>query len=307
MASKLDCLIVGGGPAGLTAAIYLARYRRAVLVVDEAKSRCAWIPTSHNLAGFTGGIRGTDLLARIRAQAETYGARVDIGSVTALERLPSDNGFRAALGDGRVVQAATVLLATGVIDGQPAVPHLYDAMQRGLIRVCPICDGFEVMDQRIAVLGHGAQATGEARFIRTYSPYVTLLTLGEPMDLELDARAELDALGIAVVEEPVVAVDTDTDIGTNRSTRLTLQSGRTLRFDTLYSALGITARSALAESLGARMNDEGRLIVDRHQRTSVPGFFAAGDVVSTLNQIAVAMGEAAMAATAIHNDLRCRR
>lgn len=302
MPSMLDCLIVGGGPAGLTAAIYLARYRRKALVVDEAKSRCAWIPTSHNLAGFTGGIRGTDLLARIRAQAESYDARIETGSVAVLERRPDGRGFRAGLGDGREIEAASVLLATGVIDGQPRVPHLYEAMQRGLIRVCPICDGYEVIDRRIAVLGHGAQAIGEARFIRTYSPYVTLLTLGEPMVLPMEERCELDATGIAVIEEPVTAVAAGDDL----STRLTLESGQILDFDTLYSALGITARSSLAERLGAAMDEDGRLVVDRHQRSSIPGFYAAGDIVSTLNQIAVAMGEAAIAATAIHNDLRSR-
>ncbi len=300
MPPMLDCLIVGGGPAGLTAAIYLARYRRSALVVDEAKSRCAWIPTSHNLAGFTGGIPGTDLLARIRAQAETYGGHIETGSVAALERVAG--GFRATLGDGREVNAAAVLLATGVIDGQPRVLHLYEAMQRGQIRVCPICDGYEVIDKRIAVLGHGVQAVGEARFIRTYSPAVTLLTLGEPMSLTVEERTELDAAGIAVIEEPVTAVDA----GADQSTRLTLESGQILDFDTLYSALGITARSGLAEQIGAEMDADGRLIVDRHQRSSVPGFYAAGDVVSTLNQIAVAMGEAAIAATAIHNDLRHR-
>ncbi|MBP2301872.1 NAD(P)/FAD-dependent oxidoreductase [Azospirillum picis] len=300
---EADCLIVGGGPAGLTAAIYLARYRRSVLVVDEAKSRCAWIPTSHNLAGFTGGISGTDLLQRIRAQAVLYGARIETASVTALERQPSGTGYRALLDDRRAVEAATVLLATGVIDGQPRMPYLYEAMQRGLIRVCPICDAFEVIDRRIAVLGHAGQAVGEARFIRGYSPAVTLLTLGEPMTLTLEERQGLDADGIAVVEDPVVAVGMDED----RSARVTLQGGRILVFDTLYSALGISARSALAGRIGAEMDVDGRLIVDRHQRSSVPGFYAAGDVVSTLNQIAVAMGEAAMAATAIHNDLRRQR
>lgn len=302
MPTMLDCLIVGGGPAGLTAAIYLARYRRTALVVDEAKSRCAWIPTSHNLDGFTSGIRGTDLLERIRAQAESYGACIETGSVATLERLPGGRGFRAGLGDGREVDAASVLLATGVIDGQPRMPHLYEAMQRGLIRVCPICDGYEVIDRRIAVLGHGAQAVGEARFIRTYSPYVTLLTLGERMALSIEEQGDLDAAGIAVIEEPVAAVGTCED----DSTRLTLESGHILDFDTLYSALGVTARSGLAEQLGVAMDEDGRLIVDRHQRSSVPGLYAAGDVVSTLNQIAVAMGEAAIAATAIHNDLRHR-
>jgi len=296
----LDCLIVGGGPAGLTAAIYLARYRRITLIVDEAKSRCAWIPTSHNLAGFTGGIRGPDLLDRMRVQARSYGVHIEVGSVIHVEKRPSEGGFRAALGDGREVEAATVLLATGVIDEQPAMPGLWDAMQRGLIRVCPICDGYEVIDHRIAVLGHGAEAVGEALFIRTYSPHVTLLTLGQTMHPTMGDRAQLDATGVRVEEEPV----TEVVIANAPVTRLVLQNGRVLAFDTLYSALGTLARSTLAERVDAEMDEKGRLIVDRHQRTSVPGFYAAGDVVSTLNQIAVAMGEAAIAATAIHNDLR---
>ncbi|WP_377805778.1 NAD(P)/FAD-dependent oxidoreductase [Azospirillum sp. A29] len=299
MLPMLDCLIVGGGPAGLTAAIYLARYRRIVQIVDEAKSRCAWIPTSHNLAGFTGGIKGIDLLARMRLQAETYGVRMTAGSVRSLEKHPSGIGFRATLGDGQQIETDRVLLATGVIDAQPAMPGLWDAMQRGLIRVCPICDGYEVIDHRIAVLGHGAKAVKEALFIRTYSPHVTLLTIDQPMHLTREDRVRLEGAGIGIEEEPVTEVVPDAVI-----TRVVMQRGRVLTFDTLYAALGTLARSTLAEGLKAKLDAEGRLIVDRHQRTSVPGFYAAGDVVSTLNQIAVAMGEGAIAATAIHNDRR---
>ncbi len=300
MPSMLDCLIVGGGPAGLTAALYLARYRRTALIVDEAKSRCAWIPTTHNLAGFTGGVHGTDLLIRMRAQAERFGARIRPGSVIAVEQYPADRGFRARLDDGQTVETKTVLLATGVIDEQPAMPGLYDAVQRGLIRVCPICDGYEVIDHRIAVLGHGTEALGEALFVRIYSPHVTLLTLGRSICPSSQERAGLDAAGVALEEEPVAEVA----VADGRIARLTLRNGRTLVFDTLYAALGTLARSALAEQVAATLDEKGRLIVDRHQRTTVPGFYAAGDVASTLNQIAVAMGEAAIAATAIHNGLR---
>lgn len=297
----IDCLVVGGGPAGATAAIYLARFRRSVLVLDEGKSRCSWIPTTRNHPGHPDGIHGSDLLDRMRAQARRYGARVEPGSVQAV--LPMDGGgFIAALADGRRVEASTLLLATGVIDDQPKVPDLFDAVQRGLIRVCPICDGYEVIDRRIGVIGHGAHAAGEALFMRTYTPYVTLLTLGEPMQLSAEMRVALDRAGVAVEEEPAAGVT----IADGRITHVVLRSGREHAFDTLYSALGTLARSALAAELGAAMDECGRLIVDGHQRCSVPGVFAAGDIVSTLNQISVAMGEAAKAATAIHNDLRRR-
>lgn len=301
MADTLDCLVVGGGPAGLTAAIYLTRFRRRVLVVDEAKSRCSWIPTSHNHAGFMQGINGIDLLERMRTQAELYGARIEIGSVRTLRRLPG-GGFRASSSDGAELEAATVILATGIIDDQPRLPNLYDAVQKGLIRVCPICDAFEVIDRKVAVIGHGRDALGEALFIRGYTADLTLLTLGTPMDLLPAERAKLVEVGVKIVEEPVVRVMEEG----GRITKVVLRSGEELAFDTLYSALGVLARSDLAGQLGAEMNEGGRLIVDGHCRTSVPGFYAAGDVVAGLNQISVAMGQAAVAATDVHNVLRRR-
>src|SRR3954454_3437094 len=301
MTSKLDCLIVGGGPGGLTAAIYLARFRRKVLVVDEAKSRCSWIPTSHNHAGFMNGINGIDLLDRMRCQAEQYGARIETGSIQSLRCL-GEAGFAPTADSGKELTAETVILATGVIDDQPRLPNLFDAVQRGLIRVCPICDAFEVIDKKVAVIGHGRDAMGEVLFIRGYTADLTLLTLGTPMNLTAKDRAKLSELGIRTVEEQVERV---TEEG-GRITKVILKSGEELDFDTLTSALGTLARCTLASQIGARMDDQGRLIVDSHCRTSVAGCFAAGDIVAGLNQISVAMGQAAIAATAVHNLLRRR-
>ena len=301
MAGKLDCLIVGGGPGGLTAAIYLARFRRSALVVDEAKSRCAWIPTSHNHAGFMNGINGLDLLDRMRCQAVQYGARLETGSIKSLRCL-DEAGFVAVTEAGEELAAETVILATGVIDDQPRLPDLFDAVQRGLIRVCPICDAYEVIDKKVAVIGHGRDAMGEVLFIRGYTADLTLLTLGTPMNLTAEERSKLCELGIRTIEEQVERV---TEEG-GRITKVILKSGEELAFDTLYSALGTLARSTLAGQLGAEMNEQGRLIVDSHCRTSIPGFYAAGDIVAGLNQISVAMGQAAIAATAVHNQLRRR-
>jgi thioredoxin reductase (NADPH) len=300
LADKVDCLIVGGGPAGLTAAIYLVRFRRSVLVIDEAKSRCSWIPRSHNHAGFMEGINGVELLERMRCQAAQYGARIETGSVSRLKRLES-GGFVAETSYGKV-KAETVILATGVIDDQPKLPNLFDAVMRGLIRVCPICDAFEVIDQKVAVIGHGRDAVGEALFIRGYTADLTLLTLGEPMTLSKAERAKLIETGIKTIEEPVVKVMEEN----GRIAKVILESGAEYAFDTIYSALGTLARSDLAGQLGVEMNGQGRVIVDKHCRTSVPGCFAAGDLVAGLNQISVAMGQAAVAATTIHNDLRRR-
>jgi thioredoxin reductase (NADPH) len=295
---ELDCVVIGGGPAGLTAAIYLARYRRSFEVVDSGASRALWIPTSHNHAGFPDGIAGPDLLARMRRQAERYGATIVKNRVTCLRR--EDGGFVAQLVD-RELQARTVLLATGVVDREPRLPGLYDAVQRGVIRHCPVCDGYEVIDQRVAVLGRGGTCYGEALFLRHYTPDLSFLTLGEPLDLE---PAQLDALrdaGIAVVATPVAEVT----MAGGRIGELGLADGTRLRFDAIYSALGTEPRNQLAADLGAALDGaDGRTVVDAHQQTSIDGLYAAGDIVPGLNQIGVAMGQAAVAATAIHNRLR---
>jgi thioredoxin reductase (NADPH) len=143
----LDCLIIGGGPAGLTAAIYLARYRRTALLVDSGASRAALIPASHNYPGFK-GIAGPDLLTRLREQALLYGAALESGHVTSL-RQDSSDGFRVRW-DGKDVCARTVLLATGLVDAHLPIDGLDAAVWSGAIRYCPICDGFEAIDRRIA-------------------------------------------------------------------------------------------------------------------------------------------------------------
>lgn len=292
----LDCLVIGAGPAGLTAAIYLARFRRNFIVVDAGASRAALIPLSHNYPGFPEGIAGNDLLARLRAQAERYGTRIVPGIVDRLER--SAEGFAATLGE-RIVRARNVILATGVMDIEPALPNLKDAIHRGYVRHCPVCDGYEVIGRKVAVIGWGKGGLQEALFLRTYTADITLLTLGKAMVLEGGDPDTLRGAGIRVVEEPVGAVE----IEGGRIRALRMESGKSQGFDTLYSALGACVRSGLAMPLGAECDEEGHLRTDDHQRTTVPGLYAAGDVVSALNQISVATGHAAIAATAIHNGL----
>lgn len=295
--APLDTLIVGGGPAGLTAAIYLARYRRRFLVIDAGAPRAAWIPLSHNHSGFPDGVTGTELLARMRAQAKRYGAPVERGCVAALQA--RDGLFVARTEAGDTVTARTAVMATGVIDVEPVLPDLYQAVQRGLIRHCPICDGFEVIGQRIGVIGHGAEGVGEALWMRTYTDDITLLTLGAPLGLSGEDRRRLAAQGIRAVEEPVAEVHAEA----GRIAALTTAAGERLAFDTLYSALGAVPRIDPAKPVGASLGGSGRFAVDAHCRTDVAGLFAIGDVVEGLNQISVAMGHAAVAATTIHRML----
>ena len=409
MSDRVDpeVLIVGAGPAGLTAATYLGRFLRRVLVADGGETRADWIPLSHNMPGFPAGISGPHIVSRLREQAEEYGAVIEAGCVEGLRAVeggfvarlngrdltvravllatgvvdhhpdlpgveravqralvricpicdgyeargkavaviakddmgmreaaflrtysdrvtlihigpPGDlterdalarlgvalvetlrvveGGFVASL-NGRDLKVRAVLLATGVVDHHPDLPGVERAVQRALVRICPICDGYEARDKAVAVIGKDDMGMREAAFLRTYSDRVTLIHIGPPGDLtERDALARL---GVALVETPIDTVELEGD----RVTALSWGGGKAT-FDLVYSALGTSPNASLADGLGARTGDDGRMIVDTHQLTSIPGLYAAGDVVRGLNQIAVANAEAAVAATAIHNALR---
>jgi thioredoxin reductase (NADPH) len=288
----LDCLIVGGGPGGLTAAIYLGRYRRNVVVFDSGESRAALIPESHNYPGFAHGIAGGKLLSTLTAQAETYGVRIVRSRVTSLARRKSDF---VAVYDGGEVTARFALLATGIVDVSPDVEDLDKAISEGSIRYCPVCDGFEATDRKIAVLGSGEDASAKARFLRSYSKDVTLLShsTGLPEAQEKRSASEHDY----AIEGPAGKLKR-----IQHGIRVAVGS-RHLDFDIVYPALGCDVRSGLASALGAAMTEVGCLKVDAHQRTSIEGLYAAGDVVSDLHQIAVATGHAAVAATHIHHCL----
>ena len=296
----LDCLIVGGGPAGLTAAIYLARFHLDILVVDAGKSRAAMIPCTHNHAGYPDGISGVELIEKMRAQAQKYGARIESDFVT---RIDFEGGlFTATWGSG-CVSARTVLIATGVTNRRPPMDEeLHDeALARGLIRYCPICDGYEVTDKKVGVIGDDSHGVAEAIFLRGFTADVTLIAPHDDVDLRKEDWARLKEAGIATVDGPAQAVA----ISDNCITVDTAEGHHT--FDTVYPALGSDTHVQLAEQLGARLNEQGCIGVDAHQRTSVDGLYAAGDVVIGLDQISHAMGEGGVAATTIRNDLAKER
>lgn len=294
-----DCIIVGAGPAGWTAAIYLARFHLRIRLFDCGSSRAALIPCTHNHAGFPEGISGLDLLARMRAQGERYGAVREAARVEGIE--PEGDGF-VVHAAGRRHHGRTVLLATGVVNHRPPMlDALHDeALARGLLRYCPVCDGYEVTDKRVGVIGTGEHGMREALFLRSYTRDVTLVAPEARHDLDPACAAALDAAGIARVDGPCGGYAIEAD-------RLAFDTteGR-LSFDSVYPALGSHIRSELATAAGARASEEGCLEVDDHQRTSIPGLFAAGDVVKGLDQISHAMGEAGVAATTIRNLLADR-
>jgi thioredoxin reductase (NADPH) len=294
----LDCLVIGGGPAGLTAAIYLARFHMDILVVDEGKSRAGRIPCTRNVSGFPDGIKGTELLERMREQAQKYGAKIVTERVTKLDRDPETCLFTATWGSG-CVEACKVLLATGVTNRRPPMDEALhdDALARGLIRYCPICDGFEVTDKKVGVIGSDSHGVAEAVFIRSFTADVTLIAPDKAMRLKPEDQARLKGAGIGCVDGPAqaAAISDEFIVVDTADGHYT--------FDTVYPALGSDTHVQLAELLGAALSESGNIAIDSHQRTSVPGLYAAGDVVIGLDQISHAMGEGGVAATTIRNDI----
>jgi thioredoxin reductase (NADPH) len=299
MDEPLDCLIVGGGPAGLTAAIYLARFHLRILIIDDGKGRAASIPCTRNLSGFPDGISGKDVLARMREQAQLYGAKFDEGYVSRLDR--TETGLRATWGEGSI-GAKTVLLATGTANRRPPMDEELhdDALARGLIRYCPICDGYEVTDKKVGVIGSGHNGVAEAMFLRSYTRDVTLIAPDKAIQMSAEDAKKLKMAGIECVDGPAQAV------AISKECIVVETAEGTYTFDSVYPALGSDPHVLLAEAVGAALGEKGCITVDRHQRTNIPGVYAAGDVVIGLDQISHAMGEGGVAATTIRNDLAAR-
>lgn len=295
MSELLDCIIIGGGPGGLTAGIYLERYRRKIALIDNHQSRAAIIPRTHNYPGFPDGISGLELLQRLQQQLQCFGGQVIRDTVQTVTK--EQTVFTVKTLENTLL-AKKIILATGATDIEPSLPHLRDSIRRGLIRHCPVCDGYEVIDQHIAVIGHDDKAIAAAMFLRTYSASITLLSLGEPKYSRAKVR-QLKKLNIRIISDTLKSVVFEDH---HQSTIIT-HKGQEYRFDTVYSALGSIVHSKLAIDLGAK-NSEQCLIVNRNQETNVKGLYAVGDVVKGLNQICVATAGAAIAATEIHNRLK---
>ena len=296
-----ECIIIGAGPAGLTAALYMARFRRKVLVLHDGSARALRIPKTHNAPGFPDGVTGPDLIARMSEHATGFGAEVAEAKIVSAQQ--NGDRFELLSGDGRSWQARSLILATGVAHNEIKIDtggH-QAAIAAGILRYCPVCDGYEHIDTAIGVIGCDSQGAAEALFLRRFSSDVTLVPLNFA---ELD-RGELAAMrevGITVVEHPVARLDALP----HRMDVYLEENAQPLSFDVVYPALGVTPRTELAAALGLSFCPSGELEMSAPFGTKVEGLYAAGDVVEGLDQISVAMGHGAVAATKAHNWLRER-
>ena len=294
-----EVIVIGAGPAGLTAALYLGRYRRDVLVIHDGNSRALRIPKTHNAPGFPHGIEGPDLIDRMTRHAKEFGTRIEEAEVTGIER--TAKGFRLTSDSGTVWESRAVILASGIFLNQVDLPHdVHEgAIKADVLRYCPICDGYEHRDRKIGVIGCDSDGAAEALFLRQFSADITLMPLSHP-ELSQEQAGEMAEAGIVVKTGALAGLEPHSD---RMDVRFEGEEAP-LAFDVVYPALGCRPRAELAGQLGITLVEKGCIPAETVKDSGVPGFFGAGDVVEGLDQISVAMGHGAMAATNAHNWLR---
>ncbi len=290
-----DVIVIGGGAAGLSAALVLSRARRTVLVVDAGSPRNA--PAAH-LHGYLSrdGMPPAELLAAGRDEVRGYGGEITAGTVT--EIVHDGRGFTALLAGGQRISARRVLVTTGLRDELPDIPGLRDRWARDVLH-CPYCHGHEVRDRRLGVVGGTAGAVRYAQIVRQWTNDLTYFT--SPDALTAVERTELLARGIGVVDAAIDQLVIDDAADELRGVQL--RDGCVIPVDALFVPPRFVPNSALLVGLGCDVDTDGWVTVDPTGRTSVPGVWAAGNIVDPRAQVITAAGAGAAAAIAINADL----
>ena len=299
-----EVAVIGAGPGGLVSSLYLRRFLRRTILLSAGPPRASWIPKTHNLFGFRDGVSGVQLLKQLQGQLDDLGIERAVGQYRVSK---SRGGFRVQGESGESFTAKKVILATGMTDVQPLVGNLDLLRRRGLLRYCPVCDAFEYRDKKIVVLAQDDHGLKTARFLSRFTDSIQVLwPPSQPLPMRLVKTCMREKVkftrGIlkSVVEPKgkgtglaITYVDAD-------------QTQREMKADACYVALGITVNDFAFRSLkGIERGEGGYLITGSHQEIKkIPGLFAVGDCVEGLAQIATAAGQAAVAATRIHNELR---
>ncbi len=291
-----DVAIVGGGPAGLSAAIWLARYLHRVAVIDAGDPR-NWEARSVN--GYLGleGITPAELRHRGRDTARKFGATLIDASVAHVQRADRDT-FHVTLESGPRLTASRLLLAIGVRDVWPDVPGL-DTCYGATAHVCPDCDGYDARGMKTIVIGNGRKAAGLALALTTWTAEIVICTNGLPADMTGEVVGKLDALNIPILEVPIERV---TSSGT-AARSVELQGGMCLECEQIFFSIGQEPADDLGAQLGCKRDEIGRLVTDMHFHTSECNVYAAGDIIHGPQMAIAAAGIGAVAAVAIHHSL----
>ncbi|HWM02780.1 MAG TPA: NAD(P)/FAD-dependent oxidoreductase [Actinophytocola sp.] len=287
---EYDVVVVGAGAAGLSAALVLGRAMRRVAVVDAGEPRNAPADALHGYLSRDGMAPG-DLLAEGRAEIARYGVELIEDRVVAVEP-----GFTVRLAGGATLSARRLLVTTGLRDELPPVPGLAQRWGRDVV-VCPYCHGYEVRDRPLGVLGEGPTGVLKALLVREWSADIVLFPGAEPPS-EQDA-ARLAARGIAVATGEITRVVAEND----RLTGVELDGERVVGREALFVHARFVPSDGLLTGLGAEVDEQGWVRVDPTGRTSVPGVWAAGNVVDPMAQLIIAAAAGSLAASTINNEL----
>ena len=295
-AERYDVAVVGGGPAGLSAALWLARYLHKVVVIDSGDPR-NW--ETRGINGYLGhqGIRSPELRRLGRIEGEKYGAQFVSGIV---ETATNETGelFAICLRNGKTIEARRILLAIGIQDVWPDIPGL-DQCYGETAHVCPDCDGYETRDKKTIVIGVGRKAVGMALALTTWTREIVICTNGEPPDMNQDLLNLLKPLNIPVLDSPITCM-----LSTNKEIRgIELEGGMSLDCERLYFAIGQYPSDDLGTQLGCERDKIGRVVIDERNHTSVKNVYAAGDVAGAPQLAIAAAAGGAIAAVAIHASL----
>jgi thioredoxin reductase len=291
-----DAIIIGGGPAGLTCAIFLGRYRRRVLVVDEGRPRNH---ASRGIHGFLGhhDIPPGELLARGRAEAESVGVELCGGRATKIER--SGDCFEVTTSERGMLRARRIVLAYGVRDTLPDIRGI-ESYYGTTVHHCPDCDGYECRDQRIGVIGWGKKVAGLALELLQWSGDIVIFTHGHAREWTEEEHSKLLAEQITIKDEPIVALLGDHGI----IRAAVIDTGEHVAVERLYFTIKVERSCTLAEDLGCACDPERpNIIVDEHRQTTVEGVWAAGDLAAGSQLAITSAADGAIAAIAINKTL----
>jgi thioredoxin reductase (NADPH) len=290
-----DVLIVGGGLAGLSAAIYLGRALRKTLVVDTGKSMAVWEPEVQNYLGFPEGISGEDLLSRGRKQAERY--HVAFAQDEILDAIRTNEFFQLR-GGAQTYRARKVILATGIFHIPPEIEGVTECLGCSMY-FCKDCDGYRVQGKAVGVYGWNDQAVEYALGMLAYTPRQAIFTNGCEPQWDPEHQGWIEEYHLPVYRQKILRVNrTDGQIQS-----LLLEDSTEVFLEALFATRGDIFFNKLARGLGAEVDPEGEVKVDDHMATSVPGLYAAGCVTPSNCQMIIAAGEGAIAAQAINRAI----
>jgi thioredoxin reductase len=291
-----DVAIVGGGPAGLTASLWLGRYLHSVALIDSGDPR-NW--ETRGINGFLGsqGIRSPDLRAKGRADAERFGVDLIDDEVCTVRNTNSEH-FVLELNKGKTIEANRLLLSIGIRDIWPDIPGLSDCYGE-TAHVCPDCDGYETRGRKTVVIGSGRKSVGMALALTTWTEKIVICTNDEPANIDQKNLDKLKALNIPVLEAKVTNIASQD--GEIRC--VNLDGGMALDCDRLYFAIGQYPADDLGAQLKCDRDEFGLIKIDEHYHTSVKNVFAAGDIVGGAQLAIAAASDGAIAAVSIHASL----